>query len=323
MRQHSRFAVRSPSVWAELVRSYNAARLVIAASATVSAAIVGAINDWPRGPWVLLVALAVTTHALVWHMRPSGSVTFLLLIDLVALAMTSFLMGIPTIALITLAFVMISAAVLEVGARVYLLWALDIALIGLAFFLASIVALPDYTAEQAALSEVVGLVFFALATVAMTRTLVNRLRRIDLERRATAEKLSDHDSRYRAMLAYSSDGLAVTDAGLRVLEVGVQNERLTGYRPEERIGGSILDLVVDDDRGTLLEAYNKVVREPRHPARFDVRIRRSDGETRLMSATVRNLLDDVVLEGFVFNFHDVTEEHELRRSLELFGISPE
>ena len=42
-----------------------------------------------------------------------------------------------------------------------------------------------------------------------------------------------------------------------------------------------------------------------------------------MNATVRNLLNDPDLEGFVFNFHDVTEEHELRRSLELFGVTPD
>ena len=125
------------------------------------------------------------------------------------------------------------------------------------------------------------------------------------------------------MLAYSSDGLAVTDAGLRLVEIGVQNERLTGYAADERIGGSILDLVIDEDRGLLLEAYNKAVRMPDQPARFHIRIRRRDGEIRLMSATARNLLNDPDLEGFVFNFHDVTEEHALRRSLEMFGVVPD
>ena len=311
------------SVWSGLIDSYNAARVLIAGLASVSAAAVGMLNGWPRGPWVLLVGLSVTVHALVYRSQRGNSTTTVLVIDAVALAIAVFAMGIETVALLALAFMLISAAVLEVGERVYVLWAIDVVLISLAVLLDRLVDLPPYSAAQESLSEQVGLVFFAIASVGLTRTLVNRLRQIDYERRATRQMLSSHDSRYRAMLAYSSDGLAVTDAGLRLVELGVQNERLTGYSADERIGGSMLDLVIDEDRGALLEAYNKVVRMPDKPARFQVRIRRSDGEIRLMNATARNLLNDPDLEGFVFNFHDVTEEYELRRSLELFGVTPE
>ena len=227
------------------------------------------------------------------------------------------------VALLSLAFTFISAAVLVRGARVYAIWLFDLAIIGLAMLLNRVMGLQPYDAAQEALSERVGIVFFTVSLVAMTRTLVNRLRQIDYERRATKDQLSSYDSRYRAMLAYSSDGLAVTDAGLRLVELGPQNERLTGYPSHERMGGSMLDLVIDEDRGALLEAYNKVVRLPDEPARFCVRIRRRDGAVRQMNATARNLLNDPDLEGFVFNFHDVTEEHELRRSLEMFGVTPD
>jgi PAS domain S-box-containing protein len=309
------------SVWSGLIDSYNAARLVIAVLATASSAVVGMVNGWPRGPWVLIVSVSVVVHAVVYRLQRVRSATALLVIDGLALAAATFVMGIVTVALLALSLMLISAAVLEVGARVYSLWVFDVTVIGFALALNGFFGLPAYTDSQRALSERVGLVFFAVACVAMTRTLVNRLRQIDYERRATKERLSSHDSRYRAMLAYSSDGLAVTDAGLRLIELGVQNERLTGYPSDERIGGSMLDLVIDEDRGSLLEAYNKAVRMPDEPARFHVRIRRRDGEVRLMNATARNLLNDPDLEGFVFNFHDVTEEHELRRSLEMFGVT--
>lgn len=311
------------SVWSGLIDSYNAARLVIAALATVSSVVVGLVNGWPRGPWVVIVSMFVAIHAVVYRSQRGQSTMLLLLIDGCALGAATFSMGIETVSLLALSFMLISAAVLETGARVYVLWVFDVTVIGLAILLNRVFELPPYTVSQEALTERVGLFFFAVASVAMTRTLVNRLRQIDYERRATKEKLSSHDSRYQAMLAYSSDGLAVTDAGLRLVELGVQNERLTGYPSDERIGGSMLDLVIDEDRGALLEAYNRAVRMPDEPARFQARIRRRDGEIRLMSATARNLLNDPDLEGFVFNFHDVTEEHELRRSLELFGVTPD
>ncbi len=311
------------SVWPGLIDSYNAARLVIAALATVSSGVVAMMNGWPRGPWVLIVSAGVTIHAVVYRSQRGRSTTVPLVIDVLAMAVASFAMGIVTVSMLGLAFVLIVAAVLETGVRVYALWLFDVTVIWLALALNRLAGLPSYAASQEALSERAGIIFFAIASVAMTRTLVNRLRQIDYERRATRDRLSSHDSRYRAMLAYSSDGLAVTDAGLRLIELGVQNERLTGYPTEERIGGSMLDLVIEEDRGALLEAYNKVVRIPDEPARFQVRIRRRDGEVRLMNATARNLLNDPDLEGFVFNFHDVTEEHELRRSLEMFGVTPD
>lgn len=311
------------SVWYGLIDSYNAARLVIAAIAAVSSVVVGTINAWPRGPWVTIVSVSVAAHALLYRSHRGRSTTTLLVIDALALAVATFAMGIVTVALLALAFMFICAAVLVDGARVYAIWAFDVAVIWLAIAVNRAMGLPLYSASQAALSERVGIVFFVVALVAMTRTLVTRLRQIDYERRATRDQLSSFDSRYRAMLAYSSDGLAVTDAGLRLVELGPQNERLTGYPSHERIGGSMLDLVVDEDRASLLEAYNKVVRMPDQPARFHVRLRRRDGAVRLMSATARNLLNDPDLEGFVFNFHDVTEEHELRRSLEMFGVTPD
>lgn len=313
----------SPSApaWAGLVDSYNAARIVIAALAAVSSGVVGVMNEWPRGPWVLIVSVSVAAHALVYRLKRGRSMTLLLVIDALALGVVSFVMGIVTVALLALAFTLISASVVESGVKVYALWAFDMTVIGLAMMMNRAAGLQSYTASQEALSERVGIVFFMIASVAMTRTLVSRLRRIDEEWRATRQQLSVHDNRYRAMLAYSSDGQAVTDAGLRLVELGVQNERLTGYSADDRVGGSMLDLVVDEDRGALLEAYNMVVRMPEVPARFQVRIRRRDGEIRLMSATARNLLNDPDLEGFVFNFHDVTEEYELRRSLELFGVT--
>ena len=318
-----RFRSSSAPAWADLVDSYNAARLVIAALAAVSSGAVGMMNGWPRGPWVLIVSVAVAVHALVYRSQRGQSVTLLLVIDALALGAASFVMGIVTVALLALAFMLISAAVVQSGMTVFALWAFDVTVIGLAMLLNQVIGLSSYTPSQAALSERVGVVFFTVASVSMTRTLVSRLRRIDEEWRATRQQLSVHDNRYRAMLAYSSDGLAVTDAGLRLMKLGPQNERLTGYRAEDRLGGSMLDLVLDEDRGALLEAYNKVVRMPAAPARFHVRIRRRNGDVRLMSATARNLLDDPDLEGFVFNFHDVTEEHELRRSLELFGVTPD
>ena len=133
------------SVWSGLTDSYNAARLVIAALATVSFGVVGLVNGWPRGPWVLIVSVSVAVHAVVYRSQRGRSTILLLVVDGLALAAASFAMGIVTVALLALALMLISAAVLEVGVRVYALWTFDLAVIGLALALNRFFDLPSYT----------------------------------------------------------------------------------------------------------------------------------------------------------------------------------
>lgn len=304
------------SVWVDLVDSYNTARMAIAALATLSSAAVGFVNGWPRGPWVFFVSASVLAHAVYGRIRGVRRAMVLLMIDAVALGLATFAMDIITVTLLALAFLLISASVLEEGFRTYVMWAVDVALLGMAVLANELLELPGYSPEQEALSETVGLLFFAVAAVGLTRTLVTKLRRSEFKQYVVERQLSSFDSRYQAMLAHSTDGIAVTDAALRLVEVGVQNQGITGYGVNERVGGSILDLVIDEDRSNLLEAFHRVMKDPDTVARFRVRIRRRDDEIRWMNAVVRNLLGDPDLEGFVFNFSDVTEEQRARAALE-------
>ena len=52
-----------PSAWVELTTAYLRARFLITVGAAVASVVSGAINGWVRGPWVLLIVLAVMAHA--------------------------------------------------------------------------------------------------------------------------------------------------------------------------------------------------------------------------------------------------------------------
>lgn len=310
-------SVSSPApVWAHLTSAYLRARFVIAVVAAVASLVGGFATGWARGPWVVLISIVVAAHGYVISSRASSQVTSVLVLDACTLAAVSAVLGVPTIAIANLAFLMIVASVLEKGRRVYVLWAVDVTLMGLALAVSSLLPIQRYTPVQREISGIIGMLFLLWSAVALTRTLAPRLRAADATRRAAEAELEARKRRFRALLELNSDAIAVTDVRLKIVELGVQNHRLIGYEEEERLGRSILDLVESDDRSNLVMAYRAVMEDPSTPAFFDFRIKRKDGEVRDMAGAVRNLLHDPDLQGLVFNCRDVTEQRAANSELE-------
>jgi PAS domain S-box-containing protein len=305
-----------PSVWVELIGAYLRARFVITAVAAVASIVAGTINGWVRGPWVVLIVLAVMAHAYWLRTRSPDRATAVLVLDAVAFASVALIIGLLSMGLISLTFLMIGASVLERGGRVYVLWALDVILIGAALVANNYLPFAEYTVAQQRITEAVALLFTTWAVVSLTLALAVKLRAADTRRRIAEGELLAKKRRFRALLERSNDGLAITDVGLKIIEVGVQNHRIVGYEAEERVGRSILDLIVKEDRAKLVSAYRLVTEHPRSPAFFEVGVQRRDGEIRTMAGSVRNLMDDPDLHGLVFNFHDVTDERAFSAALE-------
>jgi PAS domain S-box-containing protein len=211
---------------------------------------------------------------------------------------------------------MISAAVLVRGRRIYILWAVDVTLIALALAAASYVPLEGYTEAQRAVTESVGLLFFSAAAVGLTRTLAGKLREADITRRVMEGELLAERRRTRALFELSNDGMVVTDAGLRIIHASMQNQRITGYGDDARLGRSLFDLVLAEDRAKAVSAYRHVMENPRSVVPIEIRITRRDGFVRLLSGTIRNCIDNPDLQGLVFNFRDVTDERAAQDALE-------
>ncbi len=284
--------------------------------AAIAATAGGILNEWVRGPWVLLIVLMAMAHAYAIRSRRAESATAVLALDAVILALVNVFTSLLTIGLFSLIFLMVSAAVLESGRRVYLLWALDVTVIGAAVLVSGYLPLAGYSDGQRSITEVITLVFLTWAVVSLTRTLASRLRSADLVRRVAEGQLLAEKRRFGALLEFSTDGMIVTDASLRIIDAGAQNHRITGYNDHERLGKSLTDLVVSEDRAKAVSAYRQVMENPRTPVSIEVRITRRDGALRTLQGTVRNLTADSDIQGLVFNFRDVTDERSTRSELE-------
>ncbi|MEJ2186508.1 MAG: ATP-binding protein [Gemmatimonadota bacterium] len=146
---------------------------------------------------------------------------------------------------------------------------------------------------------------FVVASAAVLYLLLAR----ELRRRHTEE------GRFQALSERVPSTITILDRQGRVIYTSPSIERITGYTVEERLQQNVMELVDPEDADVARSALAALVREPGRVQELDVRMRRKDGEQRLMAVTAENLLDDPAVGGIVLHAADVTERRSLTAQL--------
>ena len=120
------------------------------------------------------------------------------------------------------------------------------------------------------------------------------------------------EERFRSLVQNSADVYKVLRADGTIAYEAPAVTRVLGYRPEDRVGRSMLDLVHPDDRAWVDQTFADVhaVAGAQRPCEY--RARHADGSWRWIESTWKNLLDEPAVGGVVVNYRDVT----VRKALE-------
>ena len=135
------------------------------------------------------------------------------------------------------------------------------------------------------------------------------------ERTQAEEALRVSEERWRALLANSSDLIAVLDNRGRVTYASPSVERLLGIPPKRVLDMAVFELVHPDD----LERAGAILLEliesegPSDP--IEMRVRHVDGDYRSIEAVANNMLEDPSIGGIVINVRDVTERKRAEEAL--------
>jgi PAS domain S-box-containing protein len=127
------------------------------------------------------------------------------------------------------------------------------------------------------------------------------------ERKKVEKVIIESEERFRSLVQNSFDIITILDADGTVHYVSPAVERVTDYKPEERIGTNAFGSVHPDDRDRALDTFAEVLKKPGLHPPLEFRVPHKDGSWRYLEHVVNNLLDDPAVRGAVVNSWDLPE----------------
>jgi len=115
---------------------------------------------------------------------------------------------------------------------------------------------------------------------------------------------------YLTLVEEVNDLATVIDTDGTITYVSPAVTRILGYDPDELIGDEGYEFVHPDDRERNAEAVETVLSTPSEPQTVEVRFQHADGSWRWIEATMRNRLDDGLIDGILLSSRDITERKE-------------
>jgi len=132
-----------------------------------------------------------------------------------------------------------------------------------------------------------------------------------MEDNTTHQKNSKHGSDwYQTLIGQVDDLITVVDTDGTITYVSPAVTRILGYDPEELIGHEGYEFVHPEDRERNVDALETVLSNPSTSKTTEVRFQHANGSWRWIEATMRNRLDDDVIDGILLSSRDITERKE-------------
>ena len=148
------------------------------------------------------------------------------------------------------------------------------------------------------------------------------------EQKQAEQALRLSETRHSSMIANISDVIAIMGMDGTIKYKSPNIEKYFGWQPNDLIGTNGWATVHPDDLDRLQKEFYDLVKNPNSAKTVEYRYKCKDGSYRPIELTATNLLNDNVISGLLFNYHDITDrmkaeefEDELfHLSLQLTGI---
>ena len=118
---------------------------------------------------------------------------------------------------------------------------------------------------------------------------------------------------YRTLVEEVNDLATVVDTDGTITYVSPAITRILGYDPSELVGHEGFEFVHPEDRERNADALEGVLSNPSESETVEVRFRHADGSWRWIEVTMRNRVDDDIIDGILLSSRDITERKEYER----------
>lgn len=149
-------------------------------------------------------------------------------------------------------------------------------------------------------------------------------KRVRSEKRSAEDSLRRSEEYYRSVIENTRDVVIVIDVEGTILYQSPSVEPVLGHRPEERIGGTVLDHIHPADRQAAKDQVAMVFRNPGHTYSIVARVQHADGSWRTIEALGCAHTSSDGEHRTVINARDITDriqlEEQLRQAQKLEAI---
>ncbi|ELZ42633.1 PAS/PAC sensor signal transduction histidine kinase [Halorubrum coriense DSM 10284] len=115
---------------------------------------------------------------------------------------------------------------------------------------------------------------------------------------------------YQTLVKEVNDLATVVDTDGTITYVSPAITRILGYDPDELVGHEGFEFVHPEDRERNADALEDVLSNPSGSKTVELRFRHADGSWRWIEATMRNRVDDDIIDGILLSSRDITERKE-------------
>ncbi|MCL5025281.1 MAG: PAS domain S-box protein [Chloroflexi bacterium] len=135
------------------------------------------------------------------------------------------------------------------------------------------------------------------------------------ERKRAAEALRRSEEHLRSLTESVSDIVAVLSQAGAIQSISPSVERALGYRPEEMVGKSLLELAHPEEAANLESVFAQVLQCPGAAASAEMRGRHKDGSYRVLEVALSNHLSNPAVGGIICKIVDATEHRKAEEAL--------
>jgi PAS domain S-box-containing protein len=126
-----------------------------------------------------------------------------------------------------------------------------------------------------------------------------------LQKKIEEEKLAQ--DRLHWLLENASEIISIYDENFRLKYISPSTEHILGYSVSEMMKGKDFERIDQKAGAEIRKAFEHIVNSPMQTIKIEYRFVRKDGSPIFLQTSIRNLLNDPSINGFVFNTRDITE----------------
>jgi diguanylate cyclase (GGDEF)-like protein/PAS domain S-box-containing protein len=137
------------------------------------------------------------------------------------------------------------------------------------------------------------------------------------DRKGAEQLLARNEARFRSLVQNSSDVVAVVDDNAFFTYVSPSILGMLGYKPDELVGTSALNLLPADDVSPALRALARILEQSFDQTSVETRVLDRDEIWHTVDITITDLRQEPAVEGIVLNARDVTVRKALESDLRM------